>query len=278
MSGISELLSENCTISESMKPADFDAMAKGVLLFAKALKPQIFAIQDSKLVVSMNYGCTISELDFTGQLPANTSMTFINRKKDLNLLREMGAKDRVILLEDDSSYYFTTETNICTLRKYRARVPKISPPDLSDATQLGEHVSISNTDSIAKITKDAEWTALFTYDGQLSGFITSNSLYRLFTENSCRDVFGKPPDIILKSISFFQVIGSHAELNLFSVNGDFWLRTTTDIGKVRKGGKKATNETIGPVVTVYERLKPMAINSCPRLLAHISNAKEKNDA
>ena len=272
MSGISELLSENSTTFESMVPADFDAFAKGIALFAKALKPRILVIQDSKLLTSTNYGGSIFELDFTNQLPANTNLAFINRKEDFNSLREMGAKDRVILLEDNSSYYFTNETNICTLKKYRASPPIISPPDFSDATQLGEHVSISNTDSIAKITKDAEWTALFTYDGQLSGFITSSSLYRLFTENSCRDVFGKPPDIILKSISFFQVVGSHAELNLFSVNGDFWLRTTTDIGKPRKGGQKAITEKIGPVVKVYERLRPMTITQCPKLLSHISGA------
>jgi len=272
MSGISEKLLENKPAPESMKPADFDAMAKGVLLFAKALKPQIFAIQDSKLVVSMNYGCTISELDFTEQLPANTNMSFVNRKESISSLREMQPKDLVILLEDDSFCYFTSETNICTLKKYRASVPRISPPDFSDATQLGETVTVSNTESIAKITKKAEWTVLFTHGKQLGGFITSNSDYMLFNENSCRDVFGKPPDIILKSISFFQVVGSYAEVNLFSVNSDFWLKTTTDIGKPRKGGKKATTETIGPVVTVYERLRPMTITQCPKLLSHISGA------
>ena len=131
MSGISEKLLENKPAPESMKPADFDAFAKGILLFAKALKPQIFAIQDSKLVVSMNYGCTISELDFTGQLPANTNMAFINRKEDINSLREMHPKDLVILLEDEANYYLTTERHICTLKKYRASAPSISPPDLS---------------------------------------------------------------------------------------------------------------------------------------------------
>ena len=278
MSGISELLSENSTTFESMVPADFDAFAKGIALIAKALKPRISVIQDSKLLTSTNYGGFIFELDFTGQLPANTNMAFINRKEDINSLREMAPKDRVILLEDETNYYLATERHICTLKKCRASTPRVYPPDLSSATQLGEPVLVSNTESIAKITKKAEWTVLFTHGKQLGGFITSNSDYMLFTENSCRDVFGKPPDLVLKSISFFQVIGSHAELYLFSVNGDCWLRTTTDIGKPRKGGRKATTQTIGPVVTVYERLKPMAINSCPRLLAHISNAKEKNDA
>jgi hypothetical protein len=278
MSGISEHLLQNETASKSMESADFDAFAKGISLFAKALKPRVFSIQESKMLAATNYSSTISELDFTGQLPLNTNMVFVNRKEDLNALRELEAENRVILLEDGSFYYFTSETNISSLKKYRASTSTISTPDLSDATLLSEPVSVSNTDSISKITKNAEWTALFTHNKQLSGFITSNSIYRLFTGNSCRDVFGKPPDLILKSLSFFQVVGSYAELALFSHDGHFWLVTKTDIGKPRKGGEKTETETIGPAVTVYERLKPMTIKQCPRILTHISNGTLNRDA
>jgi hypothetical protein len=272
MTGISEMLMDAGAASESIKPADFDAFAKGVLLFAKALKPRIFVIQDSKLVISTNHGTTISELDLTNQLAANTNMAFVNRKEDLIGLREMAPKDRVSLFEDDASYYFTTETNICTLKKYRASAPKISPPDLSDATQLGEPVTVSNTESMSKIVKNAQWTALFAHGEQLNGFVTSNSDYMIFKEKSAIDVFGQPPDLILKSLSFFQVIGSHAELSLFSQKEQFWLKTKTNIGKTKKGGSEnTTTETIGPAVTVYERVKPMTIKQCPRLLRHISN-------
>lgn len=278
MSGISEKLLENEPASKAMAPAHFDAFAKGVLLFAKALKPQIFAIHDSKLIISSKHGTAISELDLTGQLPPHTNMAFVNRKEDLTGLREMAPKGRVILLEDEAFYYFTTETHICTLKKYRASAQRISPPDFSDATQLGEPVTVTNTESMSKITKGAKWTALFTHDEQLNGFLTSNSDYMIFKENSARDVFGKPPDLILKSLSFFQVIGSHTELSLFSQKEQFWIKTKTNIGKTKKGGSEnTTTETIGPAVTVYERLKPMAINSCPRLLRFISNT-ENNDA
>jgi|APSaa5957512622_1039677.scaffolds.fasta_scaffold18649_2 hypothetical protein len=273
MAGISDLLMDAGATLNSMAPAAFDAFAKGISLFAKALKPKVIHIHKAKLIATADYGRTIFQIDFSDVFPSQRTMSFVTTKEDIKALQEIQGNSPIIMLEDEALYYVANDTTILTLTKYRGTAHQISFPDLSKATQLGETVTITDTESITNVIKGSKWTGLFSHAGQLDGFITSTSIFRLFKSESCNDAVGTSPDYIFKCYSFLKMVGTYADLNLFSLNGQFWLKTTTNLGKTRKGGRKGKTKTIGPIVTVYERLRPARLRDFPRLLTLLSQPK-----
>ena len=270
MTGLSSYLIDELEIKDTINPAAFDAFAKGVSVFAKALKPKVIHIHKAKLIATADYGRTIFQIDFSDVFPSQRTMSFVTTKEDIKALQEMQGNSPIVMLEDESLYYIANAATILTLTKYRGTAPQISFPDLSKAAQIGETVTISNTEGITKVIKGSKWTGLFTHDKQLNGFITSTSIFRLFESESCNDAVGKSPDCIFKSYSFLKMVGSYADLDLFSLNSQGWLKTTTNLGKTRKGGKKRKANFIGPIVTVYERLRLAGMSEFPKLLSLLS--------
>ena len=61
---------------------------------------------------------------------------------------------------------------------------------------------------------------------------------------------------------------------IYNTNGQFWLVTTTNINKARKGGKKGQKATIGPEVTIYEKVRAAGMSEFPNLLRLLSNRYE----
>ena len=268
MSGLSEHFTDELKIKESIKSAEFDAFAKGVGLFATTLKPKKILIQQSQMLEKDER--TIYRIDFSSVFPTRKTMAFLNIKEEITSLQDLSGNSDILLLEDDSKYYLVGDSAILTLTKYRATIPKITLPNLHQSDQMGETVTISDTENTTRAIRGSKWAGLFIHAGQLSGFITSNSVLRLFEADSCNDVIGKLPECVFKAFSFLKMAGSSADLVLYKAEGQFWLKTTTNFGKKRKGGKKRKINSIGPVVTIFERLMPAGLSDFPRLLTLLS--------
>jgi len=74
-----------------------------------------------------------------------------------------------------------------------------------------------------------------------------------------------------KAHSFLKMAGSTVHLGLYNLDGEFWLKTSTDIAKPRKGGQEEQlTNAIGPPVTIYERLIPAGLNEFQRLFSLLS--------
>ena len=273
MTGISEHLLDVGTASQSISPANFDAFSKSLSQFAKTIKPRFISIMDSRLLAGDGYGRTVYEIDFSDVFPSPKTMAFIATKDEIQALEELGTKNGVLLFEDASHYYIAGETGIASLRKYRGTAPRITPPALEGSDKMGETVVIEDTDSFSRAVKSAKWTGLLTHDEQLTGFITSGSVLRIFTSESCSDVIGKEPDGVYKIHSFLKMSGSTANLSLFNLDGQIWLKTTTNIGKPKKGGSKGKiANAIGPSVKIYERLTPAGMNEFGKLFSLLSQS------
>ena len=269
MTGISELFLDAGADSQSLAPADFDSFYKGVSLFTKAVKPKAVSIVDSQLLARDEYGRTVYEIDFSNVFRQPQNMSFLNIKEEIQALQGLGGNSDVLLLEDDGCYYLAGETGVVPLTKYRGTAPKINLPDLKESDQMGKTVTISDTDSLSKAVRGSKWTGLFTHDGQLSGFITSNFMFRLFHSESS-NLIRKTPDAMYKAHSFLKMAGSTVHLGLYNLDGEFWLKTSTDIAKPRKGGQNKKKQLIGPPVTIYERLIPAGLNEFQRLFSLLS--------
>lgn len=274
MTGIAEGLSDAGAASKPISPAHFDAFLKAVISFVKVLKPRFISILNSRLLATDKYGRTMYEIDFSAVFPSPKTMAFVVTKEDIQALAGLGTSDGVLLFEDASHYYIAGENGIASLRKYRGTAPRITPPALEESDQIGETVVIEDTDSVSRAVRSAKWTGLLTHDGQLTGFLTPGSLFRIFTAELCSDVIGKVPDSIMyKSHSFLKLVGSTAHLNLFNLDGQTWLKTTTNIGKPKKGdGEGEIANAIGPTITVCERLTPAGMNEFGKLFSLLSHS------
>ena len=270
MTGISEMLMDAGTASQSIAPANFDAFSKAIAVFTKTVRPRFIDILNSKLLATDEYGQTTYGIDFSSVFRQPQNMSFLNIKEEIKALEGLGGNSDVLLLEDDGCYYLAGEIGVVPLTKYRGTAPKINLPDLKESDQMGKTVTISDTDSLSKAVRGSKWTGLFTHDGQLIGFITSNFMFRLFHSESS-NLIRKTQDAMYKAHSFLKMAGSTVHLGLYNLDGEFWLKTSTDIAKPRKGGQEEQlTNAIGPPVTIYERLIPAGLNEFQRLFSLLS--------
>ena len=276
MSGISDLLLDDGVPAEKMTAAAFDAFAKSIAIVATTLNPKFINIAKSQLLATADHGRAIYRINFADVFTSSKNMAFINNKKDIRALRDIGGNRPILISDNENFFYVTNDVTVTTLKKYRGRIPQISLQDLTDKDQIGESIAIDDTESLVNAVKGSKYVGLFIYDQQLHGFITSNSVFKLFEPESCHDAIGKEPDCIVKSYSFLKMCGSKANLKLYKTNDQFWLVTTTNINKVRKGGKKGQKKktTIGPEVTIYEKVRAVGMSEFPNLLRLLSNRYE----
>ena len=107
--------------------------------------------------------------------PLSKDMAFINNKKDIRALRDIGGNRPILITEDDNFFYVTNDVTVTTLKKYRGTIRQIPIPVLSKKDQIGEAIAIDDTESLVNAVKSSKYVGLFLYDQQLHGFITSNS-------------------------------------------------------------------------------------------------------
>lgn len=242
-------------------------LTRGIKTLLEAAPKQICLdkpvfIQDSKIIMSTNYGNIVVEIDLSKVLidaktkqPLCLNMQFYCCQKSIATLKSL-ASSNVTITENTSTGEYTFDNGYRTLvlKKNTRRYQPVQLPTVSDAPPFCPPVSNFNPKELQRETKKQQAVYLFVYNDTtdaskyfLSKIEAPNSLSHKFVSDSQSDA--QDPAFIFCTNFFLKVIGKVASLTIVNDGNHYWLITMSTFGKSvpliiyerltikRKGGK-----------------------------------------